>query len=378
MWLPSNVGSGSCRLWGKWSFWKAHEVNQSATGQHRGIDMRIEVVLFLALAALGVANAQVIRDKAECNGLLQPAIVNATSRDSTSLAFISAFNSTLVSASDANQSLGVSYAGIGFNFDSQTVDRLRKEISSKFQYDYRSVADRTYLASFLTKDQLDAFVKCHQYGDNNAHAELYWHDALGVSPDGKKTRTINVILLFKGNNEINKYTLGLTIDKKKSDQLPDTWSNVWATQGFTIRTEKLYDPIAVVANFSTGATPRANASIIIPPILPSVKSHVVQTPRRSEIVGGYCKGPSMESFTTNPVYTTPGAISYFTNPVVQEYPSGEAHPPSNSKVFVTISNNRQQFNTSAICQGISANGDAQMVGYGIATEVTLVVDGVEK
>ena len=94
--------------------------------------MRIALTIF-AIIVSRIVDAQVIKDKAECNLLLQPAIVNATSHDSTSLAFVSAFNSTLVSASDANQSLGIAYGGAGFNFDSQSVERLRKEISSKFQ-----------------------------------------------------------------------------------------------------------------------------------------------------------------------------------------------------------------------------------------------------
>ncbi len=319
---------------------------------------------------------------ADCSGLLQPAKVDASKHTGQALALAAIFDSMLVSSAEKNESLGVMYGTTSLDFRENDISKLRQIISQKLKYNYQSVADERYLASFLTPAQLSSFVECKRFSDNNPHAELYWTDTLSVvAPGARPTRTIDIILMFVGNNEVPKYKLDLKVNGQASKQLPSSWGNLKSTQAFAFKTADISSPISITANFSAGSKPATAASITIPPVLPRINSHIEITPVRTAEVQNECKGPAIVSKNSEQLNASnaPSSISYLRNPMpVVTNQAGEAFA-NNSGVFSILSEDRQQLVAHVVCQ---AHGDkawsiGRIDGYAAAQNVAIVIDSID-
>lgn len=336
--------------------------------------------IYLSISALVVPSVAFAQPApADCSLLLQPAVVNASKHTGQALTLASIFDSKLVSSEDRNKSLGVSYGDISLDFKDHEISQLRQLISKRLNYNYQSVADESYLASFLTPAQLSSYVECKSFSDNNPHAELYWTDSLSlVAPGTRPTRTINIVLMFVGNNVVQKYKLDLKVNGKSSKLLPSSWGNLKSTYAFSHKTTDISSPISIIANFSSDNAATA-ASITIPPVLPRIISHVKITPVQTVNFGNQCKGPSIDTKDSNPIAasTSDSSISYLRNPTpVVTFVAGEAYG-NNSGVFPLLSKDRQQLVARVVCQAHSTNGDAQINGYAAAQDVAIVIDSIE-
>ncbi len=313
--------------------------------------------------------------------MLQPAIVSSSKYQGQSLAIASIFDSTLVSSKDKNNSLGISYGGISLDLKENEINKLRQVISQKLKYDYHAVADEKYLASFLTDKQLEEYVKCKELGDNNLHAELYWTDAFSTAAPGTRPkRTINIRLMFEGNNVVKKYKLDLKIDGKASKKLPRNWGNLKSMQAFMLNPADIYTPISIIANFTDSVNKvTTTASITIPPALPRINSRLKTTHVQTETLGNQCKGPSIIALDTKPIYasTSDSSVSYLANPKAHvTFQAGEA-TGNNSKVEAVLSEDRQQLTAKVVCQAHGTNGNGQINGYASAQDVAVIVDSID-
>ncbi|MDP3670926.1 MAG: hypothetical protein WA191_17310 [Telluria sp.] len=335
--------------------------------------------LVSALVVQSVAFAQPAT--ADCSGLLQPAVVNASLRTEQALAVASFFDSKLVSSEDKSKSLGINYGDISLDFKERDISQLRQLISKKLNYNYQSVADEKYLASFLTAEQLKHYVECKRFSDNNPHAELYWTDTLSaVAPGARPTRTINIVLMFVGNNVVPKYTLNLKVNGQTSKLLPSSWGNLKSTYAFMHKTKDISSPISIIANFSAGVRDAGTAaSITIPPVLPRITSHLKITQVRTEEFYNQCTGPSISIKDSPPITasTSASSISYLRNPTAVVTSAGGEAYGNNSDVKPDLTKDRQQLVARVTCQAHATNGNAQIGGYAIAQHVEIIIDSVE-